>query len=76
VQRTATLDRTLVMSRGKRFEAARRLSLLPIDKPNTRNEEAPGRSPGVSLHHRYISEAGEKLTYKLLSRNAWETVVL
>ena len=68
------------MSRGKRFESARRLTFLPIDKPNTRNEEAFGDLPGASLHHRYITEAGVKLIHKLLFRNAlrnvWETVVL
>ena len=68
------------MSRGKRFESARRLSFLSIDKRYTRNEEALGDLPGASLHHRYITEAGVKLIYKLLPRNGcrnvWETVVL
>jgi hypothetical protein len=35
VQRPATTDRTLVMSRGKRFESARRLSQIGLYKPNT-----------------------------------------
>src|SRR5829696_9138742 len=43
------------MRLGQRFESARRLSLLPIDKPKTRNEEALGDLPGASLHHRYIT---------------------
>jgi hypothetical protein len=68
----------LVMSRGKRFESARRLSLLPIDKPNTRNAEVLGDLPGASLHHRYITEVRVRLAHKLLprnvSRNAWETL--
>ena len=53
---------------------------LPIDKPNTREEETLGDLPGASLHHPYITEAGVKLTHKLLPRNAFdnasETVVL
>jgi hypothetical protein len=32
----ATHDRSLVMSRGKRFESARRLSISGLDKPKTR----------------------------------------
>src|SRR5918994_5270756 len=62
------------MSRGKRIESARRLSLLPIDKTNTRNAEVLGDLPGASLHHR----GGVRLAHKLLprngSRNAWETL--
>jgi hypothetical protein len=48
----------LVMRLGQRFESARRLSLLSIDKPNMRNEEAVGDLPWASLHHRYITEVG------------------
>jgi hypothetical protein len=59
----------LVAGAGQRFESARRLSLLPIDKANTRNEEALGDLPWASLHHRYITEAGVELTHKLLPRN-------
>ena len=57
------------MSRDKRFESARRLSPIGVDKLNTRNDEALGDLPGASLHHRYITEVGVKLTHKLLSRN-------
>jgi hypothetical protein len=41
VQRSATSDRALVMSSG-RFESARWLSSLPIDKRNTQDRESPG----------------------------------
>jgi hypothetical protein len=83
-QRTRTgcneRQQTRSWSRGKRFESARRLSLLPIDRPNTRNEETLGNLPRTSLHHRYITEAGTTLTHKMLPRigcrNALETVVL
>jgi hypothetical protein len=68
------------MSRGKRFESARRLFAIGVDKLNTLNEEALGDLPGASLYHRYITEVGVKLTHKSLSRNvcrnALETVVL
>src|SRR5215210_451177 len=40
VQTSTTTDRTLVMSRGKRFESARRLSRFRVDKRNTRKREA------------------------------------
>jgi hypothetical protein len=80
VQTLATPELSLVAGAGGRFKSARRLSLLPIDKRNTRNEEALGDLPEASLHHRYITEAWLKLTHKVLSRNAlrnaWETVVL
>jgi hypothetical protein len=33
MQRSATTDRALVMSRGKRFESARRLFTIRLDKP-------------------------------------------
>lgn len=53
-----------------------RLTLLPIDKPNTRDQEALGHLPGASLHHR----GGVILTDKLLPRNGCrntqETIVL
>ena len=66
------------MRLGQRFEFARRLSLLPIDKPNTRNQEVLGYLPEASLHHRYITEVGVRLAHKLLprnvNRNAWETL--
>ena len=71
---------SLLMSRGKRFESARRLSLLPIDKPNTRNTEVLGDLPGASLHHRYITEVrvrvrlAHTLMHRNVSRNAWETL--
>jgi hypothetical protein len=42
---------------------------LPIDKPNTQNEEALGDLPGASLHHLYITEVEGILTHKLLPRN-------
>jgi hypothetical protein len=68
------------MSRGKRFESARRLSSLPIDKRNTRNKSITGRRARASIHHPYITEAGAELIHKLLARNvcrnAQETVVL
>src|SRR5215204_196343 len=78
MQPSATADRTLVAGAGQRFESARRLSLLPIDKPNTRNAEVLGDLPGASLHHRYITEVWVRLAHKLMprnvSRNAWETL--
>ena len=43
----ATPDGSLVAGASQRFESARRLSLLPIDKPNTRNEEALGDLRGL-----------------------------
>ena len=48
MQRSATIDRTLVAGAGKRFESARRLSLFGIGKPNTlfdRGPAAHGRGP-------------------------------
>jgi hypothetical protein len=69
LQRPETPDRALVKRVGKRFESARRLSLSGLDKRNMRNEEALGDLPGASLHHRYITEAGVKLSHKLLARN-------
>jgi hypothetical protein len=67
------------MSRGKRFESARRLSPFGVGKPITRNKEALGDLPGASLHHRYITKV-VRLAHKLLPRNAFrnalETVVL
>jgi hypothetical protein len=39
---SATPDRTLVMSRGKRFESARWLSPIGVDKPIIRNERNRG----------------------------------
>jgi hypothetical protein len=59
----------LVAGAGQRFESARRLSLIGLPKPNTRKDEASGRSRGATLHHRYIIEAGVKLTRKLLPRD-------
>jgi hypothetical protein len=71
---------SLVMSRGKRFESARRLSFFGLPKRNTQNEEASDDLPGTSLHHLYITEVRLKLIHKLLprnvSRNVWQTVVL
>jgi hypothetical protein len=68
------------MSRGKRFESARRLSRFGVDKRDIQNRDSLRFMPGVSLHHRYISEAWLKLTQMLLPRNALrnalETVVL
>jgi hypothetical protein len=61
-------------SEGRRFESARWLSLLPINKRNTRNEVTPGDLPGASLHHRYITEAWVNLTHKLLPRNGRRNV--
>jgi hypothetical protein len=58
------------MSR-KRFESARRFFIFGLSKANTQNEEAPGRSPGASLHHRYITEVEVKLIHKVLPRNAF-----
>jgi hypothetical protein len=37
VQTPATPELSLVKRLGQRFESARRLFILPIDKPNTRN---------------------------------------
>jgi hypothetical protein len=39
-------------SRGKRFESARRLSLISLDKPITRSRECCRRVGRASLHHR------------------------
>jgi hypothetical protein len=36
--RTQMVSSALVMSRGKRFESARRLSLIALGKPNTQND--------------------------------------
>jgi hypothetical protein len=68
------------MSRGKRFESARRLFILPIDKPNTRKARSFCDLTEAYLHHLYITEAWAILIHKLLPRNAlhnaWETIVL
>src|ERR687894_2011545 len=56
LQRTrCTLRILLVMSRGKRFESARRLSFLPIDKPNTQEVRSLCAIAVASLHHLYIT---------------------
>ena len=52
MQRPATIDRTLVAGAGQRFESARQLSFLPIDKPNTRNDGP--RSLGGSPVHMFL----------------------
>src|SRR5215211_4921264 len=41
LQRSATTDRTLVAGAGQRFESARRLPLIGVDKPNVQNRENP-----------------------------------
>jgi hypothetical protein len=68
------------MRLGQRFESARRLFVLPLDKPNIRNKSIAGRQARVSLHHPYITETGVKIIHNLLARNvcrnAQETVVL
>jgi hypothetical protein len=58
------------MSRGKRFESARRLSRFGVDKPITRNEETFGQLPVAPLHHLYITEAGVEVIHRLLPCNA------
>ena len=45
------------MSRGKRFESARRLSRLGVDKPNNRYRDIDGRRGRAYLHHPYITAA-------------------
>jgi len=68
------------MRLGQRFESARRLSRIGLDKRNTRREGGLGDDPGAHLHHPYITEIWVKGAHKLLPRNvcrnAWETVVL
>jgi hypothetical protein len=80
VQAPPSADRSLVMSRGKRFESARRLSRFGVDKGNTRSEGVLGDAPGTHLHHPYITEIWVKVVNKLLPRNvcrnALETVML
>jgi hypothetical protein len=70
LQRSATTDRTLVKRLGQRFESARRLSLLPIDKPNTRQRRSCQFTPGVRLHHPYITELGSLRWHAMTSRRA------
>src|SRR5919112_5964304 len=50
VQPSATTDRTLVMSRGKRFESARRLSRIGLSKLNNRKRKSSDDKPGLSRH--------------------------
>src|SRR5829696_7696292 len=80
VQPSATTDRTLVMSRGKRFESARRLSRFGVDTPDTRKERSRCDLPVASLHHLYITEAWARSIQKLIARNgrrnALKTVVM
>jgi hypothetical protein len=70
VHTPATSDRSLVVGAGQRFESARRLFILPLDKPNTRNKSIASRRAGTSLYHSYITEAGVKMIHNLLARNA------
>ena len=74
LQRSVTTDRTLVAGAGQRFESARRLSIFPLDKPNTRDKSIAGRRDGASLHHPYITEAGVKMIHNLLARNVCRNV--
>jgi hypothetical protein len=70
VQRSVTTDSTLLMSRSKRFESARRLSQSSLNKQKTRNEETFGQLPVAPLHHLYITEAGVEVIHRLLPCNA------
>jgi hypothetical protein len=47
----------LVAGAGQRFESARRLSSIGLDKLNTRNKSVAGQRVGASLHHPYITDA-------------------
>jgi hypothetical protein len=49
----------LVVRLGQRFESARRLSEIHLDKPNTRNVRWSWRCLGDSLHHPYITKGGD-----------------
>jgi hypothetical protein len=43
LQRSATIDRTLVMSLDQRFESARRLFTIGLDKPMWQRRATPGK---------------------------------
>jgi hypothetical protein len=58
------------MRLGQRFESARRLSQIGLDKRNTRNEETFGQLPAAPLHHLYITQAGVEVIHRLLPCNA------
>jgi len=57
------------MRLAQRFESARQLSILPIDKRVSRKKVTPGRSQEATLHHPYITETWVKEIHKLLARN-------